>query len=324
MRRKLLIGIGLLLSCLLAGTSMAQEFAKVGTTGAQFLKIDIGSRGAALGGVNQLLRGDVGSLFLNPAGIAWANSPQVLISHTNWLASMPYNAVAGIYPVQGVGVVGAYVGVLSSGDIEETTVDQQNGTGRMFSTSDMVAGIGLGHRLTDKFTVGGIVKYVNERLDDVKSEALSVDVGVSYDVGIKGMSLGMSIRNFGPEIRSSNTYNPFDNGQVVSQPQNYLSYQFPMTFRTGIGWDAIDEPDQQFRLGADLEHPNDNLERMHFGGEYVYDNTLAGRIGYIWRHDTATLSLGMGLMWKGMRLDYSYVDYGLLDYVQRFDFVFSF
>ena len=213
---------------------MGQEFAKVGTTGAQFLKIDIGARSMGMSGVNQLIRGDVEALYQNPAGLAWATKPQAMLSHTKWLADMPYSAVAAMYPVKNIGVIGAFVGHLSSGDIEETTVEQQDGTGKMVSTGHTVMGIGYGRQLTDKFTVGGVLKYVSERLDDVNSNALSVDVGISYDIGIKGVSLGMAIRNFGAGNQIERQVHPLRQWYCPDNRTGRLSQlSIPLDFQNG-------------------------------------------------------------------------------------------
>ena len=42
---------------------------KVGQTGLQFLKVDVGARAAAMGGAYNMVGDDAGAIFYNPAGI---------------------------------------------------------------------------------------------------------------------------------------------------------------------------------------------------------------------------------------------------------------
>ncbi len=52
---------------LLPVAAFGTEFAKVGTVGAQFLKIGIGARGAAMGGAYEAISNDVTAVFWNPS-----------------------------------------------------------------------------------------------------------------------------------------------------------------------------------------------------------------------------------------------------------------
>jgi hypothetical protein len=51
------------LVCILAGNGFSQEFAKVGTAGAQFLKIGVGGRGTAMGEAYDAVCNDASSMF---------------------------------------------------------------------------------------------------------------------------------------------------------------------------------------------------------------------------------------------------------------------
>ena len=105
---------------LIAGISTAQEFAKVGTAGAQFLKIGVGSRGIAMGEAYDAVGNDATSIFWNPAGLAFVKNQSVMFSHANWIADISYDAAAYAYSLGAIGVVGLSFAYLNSGDIEET------------------------------------------------------------------------------------------------------------------------------------------------------------------------------------------------------------
>ncbi|MBC8205223.1 MAG: PorV/PorQ family protein, partial [FCB group bacterium] len=266
---------------------------------------------------------DITAIFWNPAGLVYMSETSVYLSHISWLAEIEYEAVGIARTFKDIGSFGFSVSYLNSGDIEETTFDEPEGTGDYFTCSDMMLGLTYARRLTDKFSFGFNLKYIREQLDDLVSTAWSTDFGVLYYTDFKSLRLGMSIRNFGPEIRLSGDYYDYDNGTQLSDPSDYLAYHFPMTFKLGAAMELVETEENRVTIAADLVHPNDNLERINTGIEAVLWKTFALRGGYTFRHDTAGPAAGAGFLWKGMTINYSYSDYGILDWVQRFDFVFN-
>ena len=346
---------------LLVAASYSQEFAKVGTAGAQFLKIGVGSRGIAMGEAYDAVCNDASSVFWNPAGLAFVKGQSVMVGHANWIADIKYDAGAYAYNLGAVGVVGLSFAYLNSGDIEETTVEMQEGTGNYFNTANVMFGASFARMLTDRFSLGGNIKYVEEKLADEKATAWGVDLGILYYTGFKSLRLGMSIRNFGPELQFSGTYNDYDNGGWVMdastnlpEEKEYLPYHMPMTFKISLAYDLLEQENQFLTLAADLAHPNDNVEKLNLGAEYKVMNMLALRVGYtgligvMKREDdevenadtdnevtykiqnyTQNLGAGVGLIMnlKGFgqfNLDYAYTDFGVLDWAHRISATFNF
>lgn len=312
-----------ILLLLIPFAAIGEETAKVGTVGSQFLKIGVGARGAAMGGAFEAVSDDITAVFWNPAGLVNINATNVFVSHITWLADIDYETVILAKNFDRLGAIGLSVSYLNSGDIEETTFEQPEGTGSYFSCNDLMVGLSYARRLTDKFSFGANVKFIREELDDLVSTAWSTDFGVQYYTDFRSLRMGMSIRNFGPEIQLSGDYFDYDNGNLLSEPTEYLPYHFPMIFKVGIAMELIDEADSRVTLAADLVHPNDNLERINTGLEAMLGKTLALRGGYTFRHDSAGPAVGAGFFWKGLIVNYSYTDYGILDWVQRFDFIFN-
>lgn len=71
-------------------TSGLQGTTKVGTSAAQFLKIGVGARAAAMGGSFNALASDVTSIYWNPAGLARQQGSELFFSHTSWLAGISH------------------------------------------------------------------------------------------------------------------------------------------------------------------------------------------------------------------------------------------
>lgn len=316
-----IVVVGLLL---VAGAAEAQDFAKVGTAGAKFLEIPIGSRGVAMGSAYNSVSNDMTAMFWNPAGLVHSNNTNVMVERVNWFADISYNIVGVSHSINEFWAVGFYGAAMGSGDIDVTTVEQQNGTGETYSVTNVVAGVSVATRLTDKFSIGGVLKYVREDLDTEVSNSWAVDLGTMYDTNWRTVRLSMAIRNFGPEIQLDGGFYDYVNGQQQSTQTEWLEYSYPLSFRMGLAADPLSTPTQRLTVSAELEHPSDNIERINLGGEYAFQEMFFLRGGYTFRHDTLGLSAGLGVKWSTFSIDYAYSHYGVLEGVHRFGIQFGF
>ena len=311
------------LALLIPALACGQQFAKVGTVGAQFMKIGIGARGAGMGGAFEAVSDDITAVFYNPSGLVNVNNVSAYFSHINWLGDIGYDALAVAKNYHGIGVFAFSVTYMGSGDIERTTVENPDGGIGDFSTEHWTAGISYARKLTDKFSFGANFKFVRERLDDQSSNAWATDLGIQYYTGFHSLRMGMSVRNFGPEIQLSGEYWDLDNGNPLPEPSEYLAYHLPMTFKLGLAMELYEDALNRLTVAADIVHPNDNVERINAGVEAMFMKMICLRGGYCFEHDTEGAAFGIGLKWQKMAFDASYTDYGILDWVYRFDFIFN-
>jgi len=336
MRRviSLLCVIGLCIPLVASG----QDFAKVGTSGAQFLKIGIGARAVAMSEAYVAVANDASAIFWNPAGLVLVEDNDLLLSHTVWVADIGLQAAAFAKTLEGIGTVGFSFSYLGSGEMDVTTVTDPQGTsGETFNYSDFMVGASYARWLTDKFAIGGNLKYVREDFgisnpltgDDITAAAWGVDIGTLYFTGYKSLRMGMSIQNFGPElspngiVKDYSDYDPEAGEYVTEEETNYRKYHMPMTFRVGLAMDLLDMEDHFITACVEADHPNDNIERLNMGAEYWLMNMVAFRAGLMARHDSQTVSFGAGFKFDisdlgDVRIDYAYSDLGILDGVQRF------
>ena len=66
-----------------------------GTTGANFLEIDVGSAATAMGGAYVSVANDVSSSYWNPAGLAYVNNRQTFFAYQPWIVGIN-NIYAGV------------------------------------------------------------------------------------------------------------------------------------------------------------------------------------------------------------------------------------
>ena len=133
--------------------------------------------------------------------------------------------------------------------------------------------------------------------------------------------MGMSILHFGPDMKPGGEYIKYSGDapeKLKEVPTKFMEYSMPLTFRLGFAMEPIEMENSRLTLAIDLLHPSDNIERGAFGAEYVLNNMFYLRTGYeILRDDEGGFSCGAGIVFGGLRVDYSFTDHGLLSDIHR-------
>jgi len=323
----------LFITIILIGNLIGQT--KVGSTAAPFLNVAVGSRAIAMGGAFVATANDVTSLYYNPAGTARMESGGAYFSHSRWFADITYNWAGGVVNMGDMGVVGLSLTYLDYGDLEVTTHNEPEGTGEFFNPYDLSIALTYSYNLTDRFSIGGNVKYINQKIYNTSASAVAADLGVLFISDIYGLRIGASISNFGTDMQldGKDIYVQHDinkliygnNDQVLAK-LNTESYPLPLTFRIGLAMDVINLESHRFTVGADALHPNDNAESVNIGAEYCFNNLISLRGGYksLFLDNTEEgLTLGFGIQYMfntgfGLAVDYAYQDFGILDNSQHF------
>jgi len=317
---------------LVAPVTSHAVFTKLGMSGAQFLKIGVG-RSTGMGDAFVAIADDASAAYWNPAGLAMIPGNEFFASHIDWFSDVSHEYVSFVAPTS-VGSFGFAVTALTMGDIEVTTVDSAQGTGKTYSASDVAFGVTYSRKFTDKFSFGLTTKVLQERVWDMSSSGVGFDFGVYYNTGVSNLRLAMAISNFGPDIRFTGkqlqftytpeggwpwTVTPLD-GELVTE-----TYSLPVTFRFGAAYDIIAKENQRLTAAADLAHFNDVNEKVNVGLEYaLYGFSLRG--GYVLNTDfdyagdlgwSNGLSAGAGVTLKPfgrtqIGLDYGYRNLGRL------------
>ncbi len=319
-----------------AQTDNTQTITKTGTTVAQFLKIGVDARGAAMGGAFAAMEGDLSAMHWNPAGLGHHRGIGAMFAHSEWLAGMNFNYAALAFNLGEAGIMGLSVTSLSTPNDAVRTVEQPEGTGEFFNANDLALGVTFARRLTDRFSIGGSVKFIRQNIWHMSAGAVALDIGALFTTPFKNIRLGASIVNFGSDMRLdgrdiqfSSDPDPFNQGNVEFVNALYETDEFPLplAFRVGIATELFKSENFRMSVGIDALHPNDNAESVNTGAELAFNETLFLRGGYgtLFRQDSEEgLAMGAGLQYRvwgsstKLRVDYAYADFGLLENVQRF------
>lgn len=308
----------------------------IGTAGAKFLRIPVGARAAALGGAVVACIDDPSALFWNPAGIVGVRSTGVFFSHTPWWATTRMNSAALAASFEDIGSIGVSLSILSMDKMEVTTELEPEGTGQMFDAGDMMIGVTYARRLTEDFSVGITAKYVNQRIWNEAANGWAVDIGTQYRIGFEDLTLAMSMMNFGPDMSYDGTDLDVTHDANPNAPENRLTparlnpetYPLPLSFQLGLSMTAFRTDEVSMLVAADVVHPNDNVERVHVGGEFVIMENFFVRGGYRFGYDLESATFGAGATlplgdWS-VAFNYAYALYDLLPNVSRFSLSIAF
>jgi hypothetical protein len=320
---------------LLSPPGRGQEVTKVGTTGGKFLSIPVGARAEGMGGAFVGLADDASAMYWNPAGIARLSQSEALFTHSEWIGDMAFNYGGVAIPIAGVGTVGLNLTSLSMADMERTTEEQPEGTGEFFSAGSFAVGVSFGRNLTEWFSIGGTVKYLNEHIWNTSATGIAVDVGTLFTTPFTGLRFGAGISNFGQklqmrgddllvlkDISSNHGNNPNTTANLSTD-----NFDLPLLLRIGVAYEPIASEDQHVTFVVDAVHPNDNSESVSMGTELSgIRNMVAVRAGYtaLGQKDAEEqYTFGGGIKYSidnnlVIRFDYAFQKFGILDNVHKF------
>lgn len=331
MSKKIFIMILLSLTLLFADSGQTN----VGTTAASFLEVGMSSRAIGMGGAYVGIADDVSSLYWNPAGLGVMTKREAVFEKVEWLAGISFNYLGIAVPLNGYGTIGFFVNSMTMPSMKVRTVNYPDGTGEEFDCSSFAAGLSYGKSLTDRFSIGFNVKYIREELWHEKARSFAFDVGTRYKTGLKGLSIGAAITNYGPdmELDGSDLIIYYDSDELIDGNNDQImgkllteKWPLPLNMQFGIGYDIYDTKYLRITTVADAFHPINNTESVNLGCEVAVVNMLFLRGGYkgIGQEDTEEgLTLGAGISYRmfgqsNIKLDYAYTDFGRLKNTNRF------
>lgn len=336
MKNKIFISVFILIIIpQLLSAQFVSDVSKRGTTAAPFLNISQGARAAGMGSAFVAVADDASSIFWNVAGIARQEHNSAMFDHTEWFAGIGYNYGAVAFNLGSLGVIGAS---FISSDVDEmnvTTIEEPNGTGETFSVTDVAFSLAWAFNLTDNFSIGFNPKVIYQGIWKMSDYAFAIDFGVLYNTPFDGITLGMSITNFGSKMSMNgtnavvlydeDTESSGNNGRIPAE-LDMESWDLPLGFKVGVSYRPFEVGDHDFIVSVDASHPNNNYESINIGGEYTYNDLVSIRGGYksLFLEDSEeSFTIGAGVKQSllanvSIKFDYAYADFGRLESIQKF------
>ena len=264
-----------------------------GNTGLSFLKFGFGSRNIAMGDAGASASNDLSALYYNPSRLALIEKNEILIMHSSWIQDVNSELFGIKWNMFGLPwAIG--LNYTSISDIEIRTRPGEPDS--KFDANYFFGSLSTGFYVWDKLSFGTTIKYLYEGLLNDEANGLGFDFGLNYETPFKGLSVSTVIKNIG-------SMNALRNEET----------QLPTDFRLGSAYKfGVESAKLDFIAVAEFQKYLDT-DDIHFnlGGDIIYDEIFALRVGYQSGYEAKSFTGGIGLMWGSLRFDYTYMPFSL-------------
>lgn len=309
----------LLLPVLLAVPAAAGDFTSdaAGTTGSEFLTIDAGARGIAMGGAYTAVANDATSLYWNPAGLSQVARMSAAYMYNRYVADIAFNYFAYAQRLNDTSVLGGAVRYMDGGT--ETNTDVNGLSVGQFRPRSYVYELGYGQYIAD------LADFEREISLGVTGRFLHSDMIARAD-GFAG-DLGLQAHYY-------DAYYPHHFGivfQNVGQGQKFDDVRDTLPFRARLGGSI--QWNRHFLTSIEAVAPLSNQPYGVLGGEWTLeaDRRLKTflRAGFDSQQVSNGLesfraaTFGVGVQAGDFALDYALVPLGNLGDTHRFSVSFN-
>ncbi len=309
-----LIGLLAILALSSPTTPAHADDTSLGTTSTSIMRLGIGARPAALGHAYAAAAGDATTLFVNPAGLAGIQHPQLDLHHQSRFVDTHISSFNLALPI-GPAALGIGAGYFDQGHIDE--VRDFNFTGNRLHSSELDVAVGAAISVAPHLCVGGRLDIRRTVLvGEFEETGVAGGIGAQLRGMIPRLDLGLAVENLG-------TAREIDGLEQTAPLPRSLRGGGLLRILEGSGRDT----GVSLQLLADVWQARGSAMQLGGGGELALSNLagseigLAGRLGYRGggkSEELRKLTAGLGLELGFMALDYAFEGFGLLGEVHRF------
>ncbi|MDE2490613.1 MAG: PorV/PorQ family protein [Elusimicrobia bacterium] len=297
-----------LLAALAARPAAAVDFSRAaaGTAGSDFLLLDEGARGIAMGGAMSAITDDATSIYWNPAGLYRVPRLSASFMHAQYVADITYDDISYAQRINDASVLGLGVRYMDGGSITQTNIDAMDvGT---FHPRSYVVEAGWGEQIYDlsdsdmDIGMGVSGKMIRTDLGPASANGYALDFGVQsrFYTALLPYNMSFVIQNLG-------------SGQKFDQVRDTL----PLRLRFGGGV----QPVRGLTLSVEGLAPINDAPYAAGGAEYSAEIEpgvkAAARVGvnsqtFQSLGFASMLNFGLGLTLGDFSFDYAFAPMGVL------------
>ncbi|MBN1406800.1 MAG: PorV/PorQ family protein [Calditrichaceae bacterium] len=273
----------------------AGDESRIGTAAGVQVQIPVGARNMAMSGADITFTKGVDAIFWNPAGLSNMESrASAQFSTVTIFNDISVNYLAIGAGFGSLGHIGVSIKALDFGDIPVTTIEDMDGTtGETFSPTFSTIGLTYANKLTNSIQVGLTAKMIYESIPRASANAVAFDIGIQYQnlAGLEGVSFGVVAKNIGSNMsyEGSGLLEKVSNeGRTEYLDRNASSDQLPASLELGVAYKySLMEKNTLMATGT-FQNNNIQNDDLRFGLEYVFDNMIMVRGGYVYTTKTDT------------------------------------
>ena len=300
----------LLFLCLITAIGFAAvvSAADVAGNAFDFLRMDAGAAGIAVGGAAAAKPTDAYSVFYNPA-LNYASGKEGFISaglsYSAWVEGINYQDAA-IGRRSGKNAYGINYRRVDYGDINGW--DAAGIRTADYTAGAYVLGIDFSRELSRELVAGVAAKTAGETISGTTSRAFLFDLGLFYkpsDPSLEKFKFGLALKNAGGSVR-------FDAANEI----------LPMIWEAGASYKPFEGKELAVMLDCGI--PNSGKPELRAGVEYSPIKGLALRAGYSGSDAGSGLRAGAGVALGDIGLDYALLPMGDFGITQHLGINFKF
>lgn len=264
-------------------TSVASAATETGGVPGEWLSQYAGARTLGLGGAYVAAADDPLGALWNPAGPTQMDQNRVLFETARVFDGTSLNSIGFAVPGSRLPTLGLSVLSLHSGDFQKTNeLNDDLGT---FAESEMAILLNVSRAFTPRMAAGINLKMARQSIEDFSAGGVGIDVGGLLNV-TPTLRLGGSIVNLGgPNITLRD-----------------VKETFPTEYRAGMAATVFNG---RGLLAFQIDAASGPGVRLHAGGEYQIQPSIALRVGYNDRYAAGGFTYRMN---GPMQLDYALSD----------------
>jgi hypothetical protein len=271
-----------------------------------FLKTNISSRAAALGGSFVSNHEDADVIFYNPAGTSFLKDIPVSFNFIKHLLDINLASFSASKDFEGIGRISAGIKYINYGSF--TGADNFGNKTGEYGAGEIAFIAGYSGLISENFYYGANLKFIYSGIENYSSTALATDIGIHYVIPDQNLHFGLAVLNLGTQLSSyiSTKENlPLDVTIGLSDKLKHLPLQFFIDFH------SLNKKQSTF------------LKRFNaftIGGEFTLSKVFKLRFGYDnqRRQDfkianfagLAGFNFGLGINVKEYNFNYSFSSLG--------------
>lgn len=300
------------------GSADAGNDGRIGTAGAQELRIPVGTRGIALGSATVASAQGLEALYYNPAGLASSEGFEAYFANTTYIGDTDVRYLALSNRLYWA-TLGFSAKVLDLGEIVVTTEDAPEGTGQVEDITFAVIGVSLSRYLTDAISFGVTGNFISESVLEVSARGVAFDLGLQYEVPWRMSRFGISLKNLGPDM----SFDGSDLEHSVQIPGSTptarprilrtqtAGFELPTYFELGGQMAAYEAGDNRVDAYGTYQSNTFSVDELRGGVEYQYQDLFMLRGGYSYADQDEylfgpTFGAGLNLPLSGGTIGFDY------------------
>jgi hypothetical protein len=271
-----------------------QLLAQPGQSGMAFLKLGVSGRGTGMADAGSAIASGAAATYYNPAGLvaesALGLSSQLMFMHREWIQDTRMEFLGASIALGENNALGAAVNSTTVSDIELRTMPgPADGT---FTARDFSLGLSFAHRFSPDLRIGVTGKFLYQKIFVNEGTGYAADFGGIWRTPLDSLTLGAAFCNVGSmgALRTEAT-------------------TLPSLFRFGPAYAFCLAQAQQIQMTVAADFLRIFPERRNYlnaGAELKFNSLFAARGGYQFGSEGRGMTLGVGIAYGMLVLDYAY------------------